>query len=98
MPEKSVKKDQVNSTHKDSNKAKLSKKGLTINFDPEDIEKHLPHLANELKNPTENAVFSLNQYSNNINGKNDEQVDEEISNSKHKHLNEESIIFNYNFV
>ncbi len=55
--------DQLNNiTKKKKYKAKLSEKGITIDFSREDIEKNLPNLARELNNPKEDSIFSINEY------------------------------------
>lgn len=51
---------------KDRYIAKLSEKGLTIDFSKDDIMNNLPHLASELLEPDESSVFSLNDYKDQV--------------------------------
>ena len=71
---------------KDRYKAKLSEKGLTIDFSKDDIINNLPHLASELLDPVERSVFSLNEYKEDLSK---EPVDE-IERDSSVELNENS--------
>jgi hypothetical protein len=57
-------------------RAKLSDKGITIDYLKEDIEKSLPHLARELNTPEGNSKFSLNEYLEKINDVSEEEPED----------------------
>ncbi|MBD3351357.1 MAG: DUF2095 domain-containing protein [Candidatus Lokiarchaeota archaeon] len=45
---------------------KLSDKGITIDYDRESVEEHLPNLAAELNDPDHRSVLSIKDYKNNL--------------------------------
>lgn len=67
------KKNKAKNSEENSNKARLSPKGITIDFLRKNIEENLPYLARELNNPKLGSFISLNKNRNLIKKNNKDQ-------------------------